>query len=56
MPNNFFTIDLREKLELPEYRKSYPRNQEMYSNLTFDLYFKVKSSSRCLFCLKMSVT
>jgi hypothetical protein len=47
MLNNFFTIGFRTVL--PGNRKSYPRNLEMYPCLTFDLYFKVKPRSQCLF-------
>jgi hypothetical protein len=40
--NNFFAIGFRAKIVLAGYRKSYTRNPEMFSYLTFDLYFKVK--------------
>jgi hypothetical protein len=47
MLNMFFTYSFRAKTVLPGYRKSYPRNPEMDSYLTFDLpvYFKVKPRS-----------
>jgi hypothetical protein len=32
---NKFTIGLRAKTVLPGYRKSYPRNPEMYPSLTY---------------------
>jgi hypothetical protein len=46
MLNNFFAIGFRQKIVLPGYRKSYPRNPEMYSYLSFD--------HNAYFCLKMS--
>jgi hypothetical protein len=45
MLNIFFTFGFRARIVFPGYRKSYLRNPEMYSCLTFDLYFKVKPGS-----------
>jgi hypothetical protein len=47
MLNNFFTIGFRAKIVFTGYRKSYPRNLKMFSNLTFDLNFKVKPRPIC---------
>jgi hypothetical protein len=52
MLNNFFTIGFRAKMALTGYRKSYPRNLKMFSNLTFDLNFKVELRPFCWFYSK----
>jgi hypothetical protein len=49
MLNNFFTIGFIEKIVLLGYRNSYPRISKIRSYLTFDLLFKVKPRSICLF-------
>jgi hypothetical protein len=46
---------LEQKIVLTGYRKSYPRNLKMCSNLTFDLNFKVKLEHLVDFTLKMCV-
>jgi hypothetical protein len=43
---------LEQKIVLTGYRKSYPRNLKMFSNLTFYLNFKVKVRSICWFYTK----
>jgi hypothetical protein len=40
---------LEQKIVLTVYKKSYPRNRKMFSNLTFHLNFKVKLRSICWF-------
>jgi hypothetical protein len=41
MLNNFLLMVLEQKIVLPGYRKLYPRNLKMFSNVTFNLNFKV---------------
>jgi hypothetical protein len=43
------TIGFRAENVLTSYRKSYQRNPEINSYLIFELYFKVKPMSHCLF-------
>jgi hypothetical protein len=49
MLNISLLLVLEQKIVLPGYRKSCPINLNIYLCLTFDLYFKVKPRSECLF-------